>query len=54
MNGIEGSLASFVGNSRADLRWGVDRAGEIYIITRTDGKIRKVAGVRFDKTASAR
>lgn len=54
LGGVEGSLASFVGNSRADLRFGVDQAGEIYIITRTDGKIKRVVGVRQDPVAVER
>ncbi|KAF0094385.1 MAG: Na-Ca exchanger/integrin-beta4 [Puniceicoccaceae bacterium 5H] len=44
LNGVEGSLTSFVGNNRADLRWGMDGAGDVYIMTKTDGKIRKIVG----------
>jgi glucose/arabinose dehydrogenase len=42
--GVLGSLPSFVGNSRADLRFGMDTAGELYIMTKTDGRIRRVIG----------
>ena len=34
-----------MGNSRADLRFGVDSAGEIYVMTKTDGFIRKLVGI---------
>lgn len=44
--GVVGSLPSFVGNSRADLRFGMDGDGELYIMTKTDGVIRKVVGSR--------
>lgn len=47
LDGVAGNLRSFVGNNRADLRWGRDAAGEIYLMTKTDGKIRKVVGARF-------
>jgi hypothetical protein len=38
------SLTGLVGDSRADLRFGVDSEGEIYIMTKTDGFIRKLVG----------
>ena len=44
LDGVEGDLQSFVGNSRADLRWGMDAAGEVYFMTKTDGKIRRIIG----------
>ena len=44
LNGVLGSLRSFVGNNRADLRWGMDNAGEVYVMTKTDGKIRRIVG----------
>ena len=47
-NGVETNiddLRTIVGNSRADLRFGVDSAGEIYIMTKTDGFIRKLVGL---------
>jgi hypothetical protein len=47
LDGVGGDLRSFVGNNRADLRWGRDADGEIYLMTKTDGKIRKVVGARF-------
>jgi len=33
---------------RADLRWGVDRDGEVYVMTQADGTIRKIVGARFE------
>ena len=47
-NGVETNVddsADMVGNSRADLRFGVDSEGEIYIMTKTDGFIRKLVGL---------
>jgi hypothetical protein len=36
------TLPGLVGNSRADVRFGLDSAGEIYLMTKTDGFIRKL------------
>ena len=36
-------LAAGIGASRVDLRFGQDAAGEIYILTKQEGKIRKLA-----------
>jgi glucose/arabinose dehydrogenase len=33
---------------RADLRWGVDALGEVYVMTQADGTIRKIVGARFE------
>jgi hypothetical protein len=47
-NGIEtnvNDLRIIVGNSRADLRYGIDADGEIYVMTKTDGFIRKLVGI---------
>ena len=38
-------LRTIVGDSRADLRFGVDSQGEIYIMTKTDGYVRKLVGL---------
>jgi len=46
-NGTEtniNDLRTVVGNSRADLRYGIDSNGEIYVLTKTDGFIRKLVG----------
>ena len=47
-NGVEtniNDLRTIVGNSRADLRYGIDSDGEIYVLTKTDGYIRKLVGI---------
>ena len=44
LDGISGTLQSFVGNSRADLRFGTDGNGDVYVMTKTDGKIRRIIG----------
>jgi glucose/arabinose dehydrogenase len=44
--GIETTLPAIVGRERADLRFGEGHDGELYIMTKTDGKIRKVIAPR--------
>ena len=39
---VETTLKTLVDNNRADLRFGIDHDGEILIITKTDGKIRRL------------
>jgi glucose/arabinose dehydrogenase len=34
---------------RADLRWGVDAAGEVYVMTQADGAVRKIVGARLER-----
>ena len=42
-NGVEVTLLSLVGGrARADLRFGQDETGEIYVLTKQDGRIRKL------------
>lgn len=43
--GQEKSLLEIVGKSRADLHFGMDGAGELYILTKTDGMVRKFSMV---------
>ena len=43
-DGEETTLLEIVGNSRTDLRFGIDDEGELYILTKIDGNIRKVIG----------
>ena len=45
-NGRPVTLTGLLGNPRADLRLGQDEAGEIYVLTKRDGKIRKLAPAR--------
>lgn len=33
------------GMARTDLRWGVDAAGEVYVLNKRDGHVRRIAGV---------
>jgi hypothetical protein len=46
LDGTDQSLTEREG--RADLRWGVDHEGEVYIMTQSDGTIRKIVGARFE------
>jgi hypothetical protein len=38
-------LRTIVGNNRADLRFGIDSEGEIFVLTKTDGFVRKLVGL---------
>ena len=44
---LEGSFYHHQRSFSADLRWGVDHAGEVYIMTQSDGTIRKIVGATF-------
>ncbi|NUT51115.1 MAG: hypothetical protein HOV94_27995 [Saccharothrix sp.] len=44
--GNEKRMADFVGDGRVDLRFGTDAAGELYLVTKTDGRIWQVVGTR--------
>lgn len=48
IDGTEASLESIVGNSRVDLRFGLDGDDELYFMTKADGVVRKVTSVDFD------
>jgi glucose/arabinose dehydrogenase len=41
--GVPVSLTDLVGASRVDLHFGIDDAGEIYLLTKSDGAIRRLA-----------
>jgi glucose/arabinose dehydrogenase len=45
LDGTDQSLADREG--RVDLRWGVDADGEVYIMTQSDGTVRKIVGATF-------
>jgi mono/diheme cytochrome c family protein len=45
-------MGAIAGRGRVDLRFAVDNDGELYILTKSDGMIRKVVGAR-EATASA-
>jgi glucose/arabinose dehydrogenase len=38
----EGSFLKIVGKSRTDVRFGIDEAGELYVTSKQDGKVRKI------------
>ena len=41
-HGAETTLAGVLKNSRADLHFGLGGDGEIYLLTKTDGAVRKL------------
>jgi hypothetical protein len=41
-NGVLTSLHDLCGNDRVDLRFGHDKKGEIYILTKSDGMVYRV------------
>lgn len=45
-DGSSGKLRELLANGRSDLRFGEDAAGELYIMTKLDGKIRRVIDAR--------
>ncbi len=51
-NGSPTSVVAQVPGTRADLRFGQDNAGELYILTKTDGKIRKMVSLTSTSVAS--
>jgi hypothetical protein len=44
--GVETSMAALAGDARVDLRLGIDRAGELYLLSKASGQIWKVTGTR--------
>ena len=44
MNGSPTTLKTLCGNDRVDLHFGKDSHGELYILTKADGKIYKLSG----------
>ncbi len=40
--GVETSLSALVERNRVDLRFGLDREGELYVLTKADGVVRRV------------
>jgi glucose/arabinose dehydrogenase len=41
------TMADLAGDTRVDLRFGTDRAGELYVLSKANGKIWKVTGARW-------
>lgn len=44
VNGVVKTLRELCDNSRVDLHFGRDKQGELYILTKPDGKIYKITG----------
>jgi len=42
VNGVQKTLIELCGDKRVDLHFGRDSKGEIYIMTKADGKVYKV------------
>jgi len=42
LNGMPTTLAQLCGNSRVEIRFGMDSNGELYILTKADGKVYKL------------
>ncbi|GIH05117.1 hypothetical protein Rhe02_31840 [Rhizocola hellebori] len=45
-SGTQTSMPTLAGDARVDLRFGTDRAGELYVLSKANGKIWKVTGVQ--------
>jgi mono/diheme cytochrome c family protein len=45
-------MGAMAGRGRVDLRFAVDNDGELYILTKSDGMIRKVVGARISTTTA--
>ena len=39
-------MQDLAGDSRVDMRFGIDRAGELYVLAKANGKAWKVTGTR--------
>lgn len=47
IKGISHTLKELCKNERADLHFGRDSKGELYILTKTDGKVYKLTGANM-------
>jgi hypothetical protein len=45
VNGVVKSLRQLCGTNRVDLHFGKDAKGELYILTKPDGKLYRMEGV---------
>jgi hypothetical protein len=43
-SGTETTMAALAGDTRVDLRFGLDQAGELYVLSKANGRIWKVTG----------
>ena len=48
MNGANTDMGAITQNDRVDLRFGIDNDGELYIFTKSNGKVYKVVGPKTD------
>ena len=48
-NGTRTTLAQLCGSSRVDLRFGMDSKGEMYILTKSDGKVYKLTSASIKR-----
>jgi hypothetical protein len=46
LNGESTNMVAITQNERVDLRFGIDSAGELYIFTKSNGKVYKVVGCK--------
>jgi glucose/arabinose dehydrogenase/mono/diheme cytochrome c family protein len=46
MNGVPTTLSQLCGNNRVEMRFGMDKKGELYILTKADGKIYKLRSAK--------
>jgi hypothetical protein len=44
--GTQTTMKSLAGDSRVDMRFGIDRAGELYVMAKANGRIWKVTATR--------
>ncbi|WP_222928743.1 PQQ-dependent sugar dehydrogenase [Georgenia faecalis] len=51
-NGEETTFQELVGDARVDLRFGADAEGDLYLISKADGKIWRVTGARHTGASS--
>lgn len=45
-SGTQTTMKTLAGDSRVDMRFGIDRAGELYVLSKANGRIWKVTGTR--------
>jgi hypothetical protein len=53
-NGTDARLTTLAGTTRADVRFGIDLAGEVYVMTKGDGRIRRVAALPAPPVATGK
>jgi mono/diheme cytochrome c family protein len=47
LNGVKKTLVELTGEDKVDVRFGRDHTGEMYILTKPDGKVYKIAAASF-------